>query len=75
MDSNTVSCLSVTMSERLKMMKLGELTFTNRQSRTPLVSQDIQTDASIGINVGVVDSCDEVDLWWLERVVGGEVDG
>jgi hypothetical protein len=40
-----------------------------------LVPQDIQTDAAVGIDVGVVDASGEVDLRGLEGVVGGEVDG
>jgi hypothetical protein len=40
-----------------------------------LVPQDIQTDAAVGVDVGVVDAGGEVDLRGLEGVVGGEVDG
>ena len=50
-------------------------TFRYRQRRAPLVSQDIQTDATVAVDVWVVDAGGEVDLWWLERVVCGEVDG
>jgi hypothetical protein len=52
----------------------GPLTFGDRQSRTPLVPQDIQTDAAVRVDVGVVDASSEVDLWRLEWVVGREVD-
>lgn len=51
------------------------LAFRDCQSRAPLVSQNIKTDASIGIDVWVVDSGSEVDLRWLEWVVGREMDG
>ena len=40
-----------------------------------MVPQDIQTDAAIGVDVGVVDASGEVDLRGLEGVVGREVDG
>ena len=38
-----------------------------------MVSQDIQTDAAVRVDVGVVDTRGEVDLWGLEGVVGREV--
>lgn len=38
-----------------------------------MVSQDIQTDAAVRVDVGVVDTSGEVDLWGLEGVVGREV--
>jgi hypothetical protein len=40
-----------------------------------LISKNIETDAAIGVDVGVVDSSGKVDLWRLEWIVGGEVDG
>jgi hypothetical protein len=43
------------------------------ESRAPLVPQDVQTDAAVRVDVGVVDTSGEVDLWGLEGVVGGEV--
>lgn len=51
------------------------LTFRNGESRTPLVSQDVQADAAVRVDVGVVDAGGEVDLGGLEGVVGREVDG
>lgn len=39
-----------------------------------MVSQDIEADASVGVDVGVVDTGGEVDLRWLKWVVGREVD-
>ena len=50
-------------------------TFRDGKGGAPLVSQDIQTDAAIGVDVGVVNSGGEVDLRGLERVVGRKVDG
>ena len=50
-------------------------TFADGQSRAPLIPQDVQTDAAVGVDVGVVDPCGEVDLRGLEGVVGREVDG
>lgn len=46
----------------------------DRESRTPLVSEDVKTDAAVGVDVGVVNPGGEVDLRRLEWVVGGEVD-
>lgn len=39
-----------------------------------MVTQDVETDASVGVDVGVVDASAEVDLGRLEWVVGREVD-
>ena len=49
-------------------------TLRDGQSRAPLVSQNVQTDAAVGVDVGVVDAGGEVDLWGLEGVVGWEMD-
>ena len=38
-----------------------------------MVSQDIQTDAAVRVDIGVVDTSGEVELWGLEGVVGREV--
>jgi len=40
-----------------------------------LVSENVQTDAAVAVDVGVVDAGGEVDLGRLEGVVCGEVDG
>ena len=53
----------------------GQKDFRNSKSRTPLVPQDVQADATVGVDIGVVNSGGEVDLRGLERVVCGEVDG
>jgi hypothetical protein len=52
----------------------GKHTLGDRESRTPLVSEDVKTDAAVGVDVGVVNPGGEVDLRGLEWVVGGEVD-
>jgi len=44
------------------------------QGRWPLVLQDIKANATIWVNVGMVDPGSEVALGWLEGVVSWEVD-
>lgn len=39
-----------------------------------MVTQDVETNAAVGVDVGVVDAGGEVDLRRLERVVGRELD-
>jgi hypothetical protein len=51
----------------------GQKNFRDGQSRAPLVSQNVQADATVRVDVGVVDAGSEVDLRRLERVVGREV--
>jgi len=53
----------------------GQEHFGDGQSRTPLVSENVETDASVGVDVGVVDAGGEVDLRRLEGVVCREVNG
>jgi len=50
-------------------------TLGDGERRAPLISQDVQADGSVAVNVGVVDAGGEVDLRRLEGVVCGEVDG
>lgn len=50
-----------------------ELTLGDCESRAPLVPQDVQTDAAVRVDVRMVDTGGEVDLWGLEGVVGREV--
>lgn len=50
------------------------LTLGDGESRAPLVSQNIQADASVRVDIGVVDASGEVDLRGLEGIVGWEVD-
>jgi len=40
-----------------------------------LVSQNVQADGAVGIDIRVVDASGEVDLGRLEGVVCGKVDG
>jgi hypothetical protein len=49
-------------------------TFADRQSRTPLIPQNIQTDGTVRVDVRVVDLGCELNLGRLERVVGREVE-
>jgi len=53
----------------------GEQNFRDGQCRAPLVSENVQADASVRVDVWVVDTGGEVNLRWLERVVCREVDG
>ena len=39
----------------------------------PLLLENVEANTTVRINVRVIDACREVDLWWLERVIGGEV--
>jgi hypothetical protein len=55
--------------------RAGLLTLGNGECGAPLVPQDVQTDAAVGVDVGVVDASGEVDLGRLEGVVGREVNG
>jgi hypothetical protein len=52
-----------------------EATFGDGQGGAPLVTQNVQADAAVGVDVGVVYAGGEVDFGRLERVVGGEVNG
>ena len=40
-----------------------------------MISENVQTDTAVAVDVGVVDAGGEVDLGRLEGVVCGEVDG
>ena len=51
----------------------GYATFGNGQGWAPLITQDVQADAPIGVDVGVVDASGEVDLGGFEWIVGGEM--
>ena len=39
----------------------------------PLILEDVQADGSIGVDIWMVDSSGEVDLGWLEWVIGWEM--
>jgi len=45
------------------------------ESGGPLRSEYVEADGAVRVDVGVVDASGERNLWWLEGVVGGEVDG
>ena len=51
----------------------GQQNLRNCQGRAPLVLEDIKADTAVRVDVTVVDTGGEVDLWRLERVVGREV--
>lgn len=48
--------------------------FGNSQSRAPLISENIEANAAVAVNVGVVDSGREVDFRGLERIIRRELD-
>ena len=39
-----------------------------------MLLEDIEADGTVRVNIGVIDPRREIDLSWLERVVGWEVD-
>jgi len=41
--------------------------FANRQCRTPLVLENVQTDSSVGVDVAVIDTGRKVNLWRLRE--------
>ena len=57
-----------------KQRRDGEEHLAHREGGRPLVLEDVQADATVGVDVGVVDLRDELELRRLERVVRGEVD-
>jgi hypothetical protein len=57
----------------VKHQRFIRQTFANRQCRAPLVTQDIQANAAIAVDVGMIYPCGKVDFWRLEWVVGGKV--
>jgi hypothetical protein len=50
-------------------------TFRDGQGRGPLIPQNVETDGTVGIDVGVVYLRREADLGRFERIVGRESDG
>ena len=50
-------------------------TFRYGQRRRPLISQDIQTNGTIGVDVGVVNLGRKTDLGRFKRVIGRKGDG
>ena len=63
------------ISQKPALGPCNSLTFRYCQSGTPLISQNIQADAAVRVDVGVVDAGGEVDLGRLEGIVCREVDG
>ena len=41
---------------------------------TPLLLENVEADASVRVDVRVIDTSSKVELWRLERVIGREVD-
>lgn len=50
-------------------------TFWYSQGRAPLVSEDVQANAPVWVDVWMVDERSKVDLGWLEWIIGGEMYG
>ena len=50
------------------------LTFGDCKCWAPLITKDIQANAAVGVDVRVIDASGEIDLGWLERIVGRKVD-
>lgn len=72
--SRCSKALEIQIRDVCKEREKVELTLRDGQSRTPLVSQYVQTDTAVRVDIRVVDAGGEVDFRWLERIVGGEVD-
>lgn len=51
------------------------LTLRDRQGGRPLVSQDIQANRAVGVDVWVINLGREADLGGLEWIIGGERNG
>jgi len=65
--------------KRVVRVRVGEKG-TNRQKhfgdgerRAPLLSEDVQADAPVAVDVGVVDFCCEVEFWGFEGIVRREL--
>ena len=73
-DRRTESSLSVFPSLGLKGY-LCHPTLRDREGRAPLVTQNVEAYAAVGIDVGMVDSGSEVDFGRFKGVIGGEMYG
>jgi len=51
----------------------GEQHLADGERGAPLILEDVETNTAVGIDVAVVNSRGEVDLGWLEGIVGREV--
>ena len=47
----------------------------NRQSRRPLIFQDVQADHTARVDIRVIDLRLEIDFWGLKGIIRREVDG
>ena len=52
----------------------GEENLGYGECRGPLILKDVQANATIAVDIGMVYFGDELNLWGLEGVVSGEVD-
>ena len=60
---------------QISQLPIGvSLTFGNCECWAPLIAKNIQTDTTVRVDVRVIDASGEIDLRWLERIVGGEMD-
>ena len=53
----------------------GEQDLRDRESRGPLFFQNIEANTALAVDIRVVHLGLELDLGWLEGVIGGEVNG
>lgn len=52
----------------------AEENFTDGESGTPLILENVEADSSLGTDVGMVDLCQKGDVGLLEGVIRGESD-
>lgn len=79
--SGTVSLVHMSNLRHQRVIRVGicehgayrEQHFGDCQGWTPLVSENVKADTAVGVDVRMVDPSVEVDLWWLEGIVGREV--
>jgi len=53
----------------------GEQHLADGECRRPLLFEDVEANASVGCNVGVIYPGNKGDLRWLERVINWKPDG
>ena len=53
----------------------AEKDFADREGGTPLILKNVETDGSLGTDVGMVDLCQKGHVGLLEGVIRGETDG
>lgn len=54
-------------------MDTEKRTLGDRQRRTPLIPQNVEADAAVRVDVGVVDPGGKADFGRLERIIGREL--